>query len=97
METPEPKAEETEAIRELVTALREHQVVLKDAIAANADWRVRLRLGVFQGLGTVLGATVVVSLAVWLLGLATQWDPVKPVAERIIEELRQEGPVKNSN
>ncbi|MBX3096244.1 MAG: hypothetical protein KF812_05225 [Fimbriimonadaceae bacterium] len=97
MSGPESNEAETQAIRDLIEALEKHQVVLERSIAENSNWKMRLRLGIFQGLGTVLGATVVVSITIWLLGLATQWDPVKPVAERIIQELRQEGPAPEPN
>jgi hypothetical protein len=87
----EPRTEEeVAAIRELIAALKSHEKMLRDTVAFETSWQFRLRMGIVQGLGTVVGATLVVSLVVWLLGYATQWDPVAPVAERIIHDLKRE-------
>lgn len=87
----EPRSDEqVAAIRELIEALKSHEKMLRDTVAFESSWQFRFRMGIVQGLGTVVGATIVVSLVVSLLGYATQWDPVAPVAERIINDLRRE-------
>jgi len=76
-----------ESESELLTILREQNELLKDQIEATKNWRVRFGMGVAQGFGTMIGATVVMSLLIYMLNLATNFDPLKPYASRIVEEL----------
>lgn len=80
-----PVSQESES--ELLTILREQNDLLKEQIEAHKNWRVRFGMGVAQGFGTMIGATVVMSLLIYMLNLATNFDPLKPYATRIVEEL----------
>ncbi len=76
-----------ESESELLTILREQNDLLKEQIEATKNWRVRFGMGVAQGFGTMIGATLVMSLLIYTLNLATNFDPLKPYAKRIVEEL----------
>lgn len=80
-----PVNQESES--ELLSILREQNDLLKEQIEANKNWGVRFGMGVAQGFGTMIGATVVMSLLIYMLNLATNFDPLKPYATRIVEEL----------
>jgi len=46
--------------------------------------------GIFFGLGTVLGGTVLIALLVWLLSFAVDWPWVGDTVEQVQDSLQQD-------
>ncbi len=55
----------------------------------NGDWRVLLWRGLLVGFGGVIGATLVVSLAVKILQPFESFEGIKPTLERLTDELKR--------
>ena len=88
-------AKEIEALRREVERLNSHRFIR----IQNSPWRLfgyRFMSGLFTGFGTVIGATLLVSLVVyWLQGI--DWIPVigdwaAEIASRIERDLSGAGP-----
>lgn len=54
------------------------------------DWKTSLRHGLLVGLGSVIGATILVSLFVWLLRPFQRVDFIRPAVERVLDDLDRE-------
>jgi hypothetical protein len=85
-ETPLGKQENFE---QLVRQLEVTNRTLDKLIAVQSDWRLALRMGLISGLGTVLGATVLVSLVVWALQPLKRLEFLKPSLDRIAQQLER--------
>lgn len=47
--------------------------------------------GIFFGLGSVLGGTVIIALVVWLLSFAVEWPWVGDTVEQVQDSLQRNG------
>ena len=67
--------------------LKEVQAIRKDIhiYSKGESFKKRFLLGVVGGFGTVLGATVLVSLLIIVLNQFATIDVLKPIVERVIE------------
>jgi len=74
---------------DLLTEIRRTNLLLAKLIRTNTDWRLALRQGLMTGLGGVVGATVLVSLMLWLLQPLKRLDALKPVLENISRQLER--------
>lgn len=64
---------------------------LNSKLKQNYTFRKRFAMGVINGFGTVIGATVLVSLALLLLKQFATIDFVEPIVDRIIDVVEQRG------
>jgi len=74
---------------ELIKALDRNTVAIERRTLQASDWKVALRNGLLAGLGGVLGATLVVSLLIWILQPFKEFGPLKPTLDRLTEALEQ--------
>lgn len=51
------------------------------------DWRMALRQGLMTGLGSVIGATLLVSVLIWVIQPLKRLDALKPTLEEISRQL----------
>ena len=80
--------------QEYLTELKRGNDLTAELIKIQRDWRFSLRNGLLGGLGGVLGATVLVSLLVWIIQPLKQLELLKPSLDKIGQELERR-PVKN--
>lgn len=80
---------ENQAESELVQELRRNSDLTAELIRVHKDWRISLRNGLAAGLGTAIGATVLVSLLVWMLQPFQRLDVLKPSLDRLTQELQR--------
>lgn len=87
----EPKPELTTEER-LLAELQENNRLLKMNVAAQTEFRWRFFAGLWTGLGTVLGATVLIAIIVRILaGLATV-DRIGPYVRQLQEAIERPQP-----
>lgn len=72
---------------ELVVLLREQNKLLRQQIKENTRWGMILLRGIVAGLGTAIGATVVLWLFVAALRPLQYIEPLKPAVEKVLERL----------
>ncbi|MCW5940806.1 MAG: hypothetical protein KIS66_01150 [Fimbriimonadaceae bacterium] len=60
-----------------------------ELIRFHKDWRFALRNGLLAGLGGVIGATLLVSLLLWMVQPLKRLEMLKPTLDRIAEQLEQ--------
>lgn len=88
-ETPSP--EPTDQQQELMDLLKEQNQLLRDHIRWQTRWSMRILQGIMFGFGSFLGATLVVSLAVYMLKPLTNVDFISDVVERVLQDLDRAG------
>ncbi len=88
----EQKPELQEAIERLTTQVEAQNKLLKEFVESQTHMGKRLVAGLWTGLGTVLGATVVVSLLVVMLKPLAEVDWVGPIVNRVIDSLDRRRP-----
>lgn len=86
-----------EAMVKLTEKIDRQNEILTDFIKGQSSFRTRIIAGIWTGLGTVLGATVVVSLLVIMLKPLTKLDWIAPVVGRVIDELQTKKPLGNQS
>lgn len=72
---------------ELIVLLREQNKLLRQQIRENTRWGMILLRGIVAGLGTALGATVVLWLFIAALRPLQYIEPIKPAVEKMLERL----------
>lgn len=77
------KPNEPPTLEELLTRNAD---LLETLIKQRQDWRIALRNGIVAGLGTVIGATIVVGLLVQVL---RPFEQISPFFERIATQLEK--------
>lgn len=77
------------SVEDLVRQLEATNRALDRLISVQTDWRLALRMGLMSGLGTVLGATVLVSVVVWALQPLKRLEFLKPSLDRIAQQLER--------
>jgi hypothetical protein len=95
----EPKEVENKeliaAMVKLTEKIDQQNEILNGFIKGQTSFRSRILAGMWTGLGTVLGATVVVSLLVLMLKPLTKLDWIAPVVGKVIDELQMRKPIPN--
>ena len=84
------------SISQLVLELQRNNELMVRLIESRRNWKLLLRQGLLTGLGTVIGATVLVSALVWILQPLKKLEVLKPTLDRIAQELERR-PVKQSD
>ena len=74
----------------LAEALEQNNRLLKRLNHHVGDWKWLLFRGILVGFGSVVGATIVVSLLVSILQPFTAFEGLGPAIERLSDELSQE-------
>lgn len=82
--------EETKTPEELLAwEIHRSNELMVQMVKNQTDWTLSLRNGLLTGLGTVIGATVLVSLLVWLLQPFRQLQFLKDPLDRIATQLEE--------
>lgn len=75
--------------QELAAAIERNNVLLERQLRQQTDWKVPFRNGVLAGVGSVLGATLVISTLVWTLQPFKGIGPLKPTLDRLTDALEK--------
>jgi hypothetical protein len=75
--------------KELIEAINRFTTVIEKQAAQQRDWKLALRNGLLAGLGGVIGATVVVSILVWIIQPFRRLDAIGPMIDHLDTALRQ--------
>lgn len=75
----------------LIEALGRNSELLAMRLKYDKDWRMPLRNGILAGFGGVIGATLVVSLVLWILQPFRTFEPLKGTLDRLSTALEQSG------
>jgi len=67
--------------------LKEHNLLIRRQIKDNNNWTLILLRGMVMGLGTAIGATVILSLAIYALRPLQSIEPLKPAIERLVDTI----------
>lgn len=89
----ENERELIEAIGQLASKIEQQNKILADFIEVQTGFRRRVLAGIWTGLGTVFGATVVVSFLIIALRPLTKLEWIKPVVGKVIDELQTRRPL----
>jgi hypothetical protein len=73
--------------KDLAEEVRRLNVLIAELIRSQRSWGLSLRQGLLMGLGGAIGATVLVSLLIWLLQPLKKLEVFKPTLDRIAREL----------
>lgn len=79
VETPARPQEELERL------LREQNSLIRRQIKDNNNWGLILLRGMVMGLGTAIGATVILSLAIYALKPLQAIEPLRPAVDRLVD------------
>ena len=63
--------------------------LLQTLLDQRRDWRLAMRQGLMTGLGSVLGATILVSILLWAMQPLKRLDMLKPTLDRIADQLER--------
>ena len=74
---------------EILEELRRTNDLLAQLVRTHRDWKLQLRQGLLTGLGGVIGATLLVSLLLWILKPFSGLDALKPTLENISNQLER--------
>jgi hypothetical protein len=74
---------------EVLAALKEQNALLRRWIRDNNNWGLILARGMVLGLGTAIGATVILSLAIWALRPLRAIEPFRAAVDRAVETLHR--------
>lgn len=72
---------------EQLRLLKEHNLLIRRQIKDNNNWTLILLRGMVMGLGTAIGATVILSLALYALKPLQTIEPLKPAIERLVNTI----------
>lgn len=78
---------ELEQREEQLRLLKEHNLLIRRQIKDNNNWTLILLRGMVMGLGTAIGATVILSLAIYALKPLQTIEPLKPAIERLVNTI----------
>lgn len=74
---------------ELLQELRRTNDLLARLVRTHNDWKLQLRQGLLTGFGGVIGATLLVSLVVWVLKPFEGLEALKPTLDNISKQLER--------
>lgn len=72
---------------EQLRLLKEHNLLIRRQIKDNNNWTLIFLRGMVMGLGTAIGATVILSLALYALKPLQTIEPLKPAIERLVNTI----------
>jgi hypothetical protein len=75
--------------RALLDELKRGNELLADVIRLQRNWRLSFWRGLLAGLGGAIGATLLVSLLIWMLQPLKKLEVLKPTLDRIAQELER--------
>lgn len=67
----------------LIEAINRNNELIARRLMFDKDWKIPIRNGVLAGFGGVVGATLVVSLVVWILQPFSTFAPLKNTLDRL--------------
>lgn len=73
----------------LAAALNRNNELLLKRIQVMEDWKLPLRNGILAGIGSAIGATLIISILVWLMKPFQAIEPLKPALERLTDVLER--------
>lgn len=76
---------EEQARQEMEKLLIEQNSLIRRQIKDNNNWGLILLRGMVMGLGTAIGATVILSLAIWALRPLQSIEPLRPAVDRLVD------------
>ena len=80
-----------ETVRLLIEVVSEQNRLLREQIRWNKSIKQRVIGGILTGLGTVLGATVVVSVLIYGLKRIATVEWVSPIVNKVIDDIESRG------
>ena len=80
---------EAEVREALLEELRRVNDLTAELIRVRKDWKIAFRQGLLAGLGGVIGATVLVSVLIWMLQPLKKLEILKPTLDRIAQQLER--------
>ncbi len=80
---------------EYLEELRRANDLMERLVKNHQDWKIIIRNGLLAGLGTAIGATLLVSLLVWIIQPLGRLESFRPVLEEISNKLERGDPRKN--
>lgn len=80
---------ESPDIEKLYQELSRSNELLQQHIRQHRDWRLALRNGIASGFGALIGATVLVSLLLWLLRPFEEIKLLRPALERLATDIEK--------
>lgn len=83
-------------LRELIDKVEQQNNLLQQQLTNQRSVRERVLAGLWTGLGTVLGATVLVSLLIYGLKPLSRVEWISPIVSKIVEDLETKSKAINS-
>ena len=74
-----------EDLQRIALLLERQNLLMERQLANDSNWKQKLLYGMLAGLGSFLGATLVVSVALWLL---QPFKDLKPTLDQLIHDQR---------
>jgi hypothetical protein len=74
---------------ELIKAIDRNTAAIQRQMLQAANWKLAFRNGLLAGLGGVLGATLIVTLLIWVVQPFKEIGPLKPTLDRLTEALER--------
>lgn len=75
--------------QQLVTEIRRSNELTAEHLRVHRDWKLALRQGLLTGLGAAIGATVLLSVLLWMLQPLKRLEVLKPTLDRIAQQLER--------
>ncbi len=90
-ETADAPSEERSETAELIHQIKTQNELLRSQIRYLSSWRIRIAHGLLFGLGSFLGATILVSMAAYVLKPLLSIELFRPAIEQVIQDLESPG------
>ena len=74
---------------DLMAELAKTNQLLQITLDQRRDWKLAMRQGLLTGLGSVLGATLLVSALLWAMQPLKRLEMFKPTLDRIADQLER--------
>jgi len=88
---PSPAILDPKILEKLLAGVSEQNRLLTENLRYQKSIRERILAGVWQGLGTVIGATVVVSLIIYGLKQIATVEWISPIVTKVIDDMESRG------
>jgi len=80
---------ESSELEKVYRELARSNQLLEEQIRLQRDWRVALRNGMASGLGALVGATVLVSVLLWVIRPFEEFKLLRPALERLASDVQK--------
>lgn len=90
-DTADAPAEDRSETAELIHQIKTQNELLRSQIRYLSSWRIRIAHGLLFGLGSFLGATILVSMAAYILKPLLSIELFRPAIEQVIQDLESPG------